>query len=347
MKCKEDYRWSGSKVLYLSDGLRCGIKKTVRRMRFISIFLASFWVLSAAWAQVYEWKAEGNPVVRHKYTADPATLVYKNTLWIFAGEDFEGNQQRTHMENWCVFATTDLVHYREYPVPLRADEFKWSSGIAYASQVVERNGTFYWYVSTDHTGIGVAVSDRPEGPYKDALGKPLLTVSDCFASQKQWACIDPTVLIDDDGQAWIFWGNGECYYARLKENMIEIEGEIRQVNFEGFVFEEAPWVHKRGDKYYLSYASGFPERIAYAMADSIEGPWVYQGILNEWAGNSSSNHQAIQEYKGRWYFFYHNGVLKGGTSCSRSVCADYLYYNADGTMRRVQMTSEGVLPVVK
>ena len=251
------------------------------------------------------------------------------------------------MEYWGVFATTDLVHYREYPVPLRADEFKWSSGIAYASQVVERNGTFYWYVSTDHTGIGVAVSDRPEGPYKDALGKPLLTVSDCFASQKQWACIDPTVLIDDDGQAWIFWGNGECYYARLKDNMIEIEGEICQVDFEGFVFEEAPWVHKRGDKYYLSYASGFPERIAYAMADSIEGPWVYQGILNEWAGNSSSNHQAIQEYKGRWYFFYHNGVLKGGTSCSRSVCADYLYYNADGTMRRVQMTSEGVLPVVK
>ena len=113
--------------------------------------------------------------------------------------------------------------------------------------------------------------------------------------------------------------------------MIEIEGEICQVDFEGFVFEEAPWVHKRGDKYYLSYASGFPERIAYAMADR----------------NSSSTHQAIQEYKGRWYFFYHNGVLKGGTSCSRSVCADYLYYNADGTMRRVQMTSEGVLPVVK
>ena len=88
----------------------------------------------------------------------------------------------------------------------------------------------------------------------------------------------PTVLIDDDGQAWIFWGNGECYYARLKENMVEIEGEIRQVNFEGFVFEEAPWIHKRGDKYYLSYASGFPERIAYAMADDIEGPWVYQAF---------------------------------------------------------------------
>ena len=119
------------------------------------------------------------------------------------------------------------------------------------------------------------------------------------------------------------------------------------MDFEGFVFEEAPWVHKRGDKYYLSYASGFPERIAYAMADSIEGPWVFEGIQNVWAGYSSSIYQANLEYKGRWYFFYHNCVLKGGTSCSRSVCADYLYYNADGTMRRVQMTSEGVLPVVK
>lgn len=93
-------------------------------MRLISVFLASFWLLSAVRAQVYEWKAEGNPVVRHKYTADPATLVYKDTLWIFAGEDFEGNQQRTHMENWCVFATTDLEHYREYPVPLRAEDRK-------------------------------------------------------------------------------------------------------------------------------------------------------------------------------------------------------------------------------
>ena len=313
-------------------------------MRFISIFLASFWVLSAAWAQVYEWKAEGNPVVRHKYTADPATLVYKDTLWIFAGEDFEGNQQRTHMENWCVFATTDLVHYREYPVPLRADEFKWSSGIAYASQVVERNGTFYWYVSTDHTGIGVAVSDRPEGPYKDALGKPLLTVSDCFASQKQWACIDPTVLIDDDGQAWIFWGNGECYYARLKENMIEIEGEICQVDFEGFVFEEAPWVHKRGDKYYLSYADNHdPNRndgmdgyncMRYAISDHPLGPWKYMGIYME-PSDCFTNQGSIVEYKGEWFAFYHTISLSKNPAL-RSICVDRLYHNEDGTIRMVK-----------
>lgn len=307
-------------------------------------FLLALWGL-AAQAQVYDWVADGNPLVKHKFTADPATLVYNDTLWIFTGEDFAANQQHTHMENWCVFSTADMKHYREYPVPLRADAFKWSSGIAYASQVVERGGKFYWYVSTDNTGIGVAVADRPEGPYKDVLGKPLLTVADCFASKHAWACIDPSVLIDDDGQAWMFWGNGECYYVKLKENMTEIDGEIRQVTFDGFVFEEAPWIHKHDGKYYLSYASGFPERIAYAMADHIEGPWTYKGILNEWAGNSSSNHQAIQEYKGRWYFVYHNGALKGGTPSSRSVCIDYLYYNPDGTMKRVQMTSEGVLPL--
>ena len=78
------------------------------------------------------------------------------------------------------------------------------------------------------------------------------------------------------------------------------------------------------------------------MADNIEGPWKYMGILNELAGNSSSNHQAIQEFNGKWYFFYHNGGLKGGTSCSRSVCADYLYYNPDGSLKRIIMTSEGV-----
>ena len=91
--------------------------------------------------------------------------------------------------------------------------------------------------------------------------------------------------------------------------MMELDGEMKTM--EGLDdFHEGTWIHKYKGKYYLSYASGFPERIAYAMADSIEGPWVYQGIPNEWAGNSSSNHQAIQEYKGRWYFFYHNGTFR-------------------------------------
>ncbi|HPH57212.1 MAG TPA: family 43 glycosylhydrolase, partial [Bacteroidales bacterium] len=237
----------------------------------------------------FEWTVQGNPIVTHKYTADAAVMVREDTLWLFTGEDAAGNQNRYIMHNWCVFSTTDMKHFKEHPIPLYGADFKWSSRQAYAGHVTERNGKFYFYVSTNATGIGVAIADRPEGPYKDALGKPLLTNADCFASTHSWACIDPAVFIDDDGQAWIFWGNRECYYAKLKENMIEIDGPVKQIMFDGFSFTEAPWIHKKDGKYYLTYASGFPEKIHYAMSESIEGPWEFKGILNEIAGNSNTN----------------------------------------------------------
>lgn len=298
----------------------------------------------------FRWQAQGNPIITHKYTADPATLIYNDTLWIFAGEDYEGNQSRYLMKNWCVFSTTDMKNYTEHPIPLYGTDFSWSSRQAYAAHVVERNGKFYFYVSTNSTGIGVAVADRPEGPYKDVLGRPLLTKKDCFASTHGWSCIDPAVFIDDDGQAWLFWGNRECYYAKLKENMIELDGPIKQVKFEGFSFTEAPWIHKYKGRYYLTYATGFPEKTSYAMSDHIEGPWEYKGILNEIAGNCTTNHQAIVEYRGNWYFVYHNGAMQEqGNSASRSVCVDKLEYNKNGTLKRVIMTSEGVgqLPPLK
>lgn len=291
-----------------------------------------------------KFTSNGNPVITHKFTADPAALVVNDTLWLYTGHDFAQGQNNYVLKDWCVFSTTDLKHWTEYPTPLKVSDFLWDkTNAAYAAQVISRNGKYYWYISTNGSGIGVAVADRPEGPFKDALNKPLVTNDDCFASSHYWTCIDPTVFIDDDGQAWLFWGNGICYYAKLKENMIEIDGEIKKIDFDSFQFTEAPWIHKYKNKYYLSYATGFPEKIAYAMADNIEGTYTYKGILNEVAGNSNTNHQAIVEFKGQWYFIYHNGALQnGGTSYSRSVCIDRLEYNPDGTMKRVIMTSEGV-----
>lgn len=289
------------------------------------------------------FRSNGNPIVTHKFTADPAALVLNDTLWVFTGEDLTGNQKGYKMKNWCVFSTTDLKNWTEYPIPLTVADFAWDKpGSAYASHVVPRNDKYYWYVSTNAFGVGVAVSDRPEGPYKDALGKPLLTNDDCFASTHSWACIDPAVFIDDDGTAWIFWGNRECYYAKLKDNMIEIDGDVKRLEFKNFDFTEAPWIHKYNGKYYLTYASGFPEKISYATADKIDGPYEYKGILNEMAGNSNTNHQSIVEFKGDWYFVYHNGAHQnGGGSFSRSVCIDRLYHNPDGTIKRVVMTTEG------
>ena len=127
--------------------------------------------------------------------------------------------------------------------------------------------------------------------------------------------------------------------------MIEIDGPVRVVNIQNtgkdMDFTEAPWVHKHKGKYYLTYASGWPEKISYAMADRIEGPYTCKGILAEISGNSNTTHPGIVEFKGQAYFFTHNGGLPDGGSYSRSVCSEFLRYNADGTIQKVEASTEG------
>ncbi|MFV0289553.1 MAG: family 43 glycosylhydrolase [Mangrovibacterium sp.] len=297
----------------------------------------------------YDFNNNGNPIIRHHFTADPAAMVHNDTLWLYTGHDYEGNQAKYRMYDWLVFSTTDMMNWTEHEVPLRISDFEWAKsngGKAYAGHVTEKNGKFYFYVSTEKPGIGVAVSDNPAGPFKDALGKPLITKADCFASSHGWCCIDPAIYTDSDGTSWIFWGNRECYYAKLKDNMIELDGEIKQVHLKDENglnnFTEAPWIHKNEDTYYLSYASGFPETIVYATAKNIEGPWQYGGLLNEVAGNSNTNHQSIINFKGDWYFMYHTGALQhGGSSYSRSVCSEFLQHKKNGQLQRIQMSTEG------
>ncbi len=290
-----------------------------------------------------------NPIITDKFTADPAAIVHNDKVYLYLGHDEAADDFNFYdLNEWLVYSSDDMVDWEEHPVPLRAKDFKWAVDDAWAAQVTERDGKFYWYVTVEHDetypgkAIGVAVSDSPIGPFKDALGKALVT-NEMTTEQTdiRWDDIDPTVFIDDDGQAYLYWGNTQCYYAKLKDNMIELEGKIYTVDLPNFT--EAPWIHKKGNWYYLSYAFGFPEKIAYAMSKSVTGPWEYKGILNEVAGNSNTNHQAIIEFKGIDYFIYHNGSLEtNGGSFRRSVCINQLFYNADGTLQRVQMTSEGI-----
>ncbi|SMC00568.1 glycoside hydrolase family 43 [Hymenobacter roseosalivarius DSM 11622] len=256
----------------------------------------------------------GNPIIKNKYTADPAALVYKDKVYIYTGHDeAPPRQERYVMNEWLCFSSSDMVNWMEHPVPLKVTDFAWAKGDAWASQAVERNGKFYWYVAVEHgsiegKAIGVAVADNPLGLFKDARGSALITNDMTTAAKIRWDDTDPTVWIDEKGQAYLFWGNTACYYARLKPNMTELDGPIQTVNLPNFT--EAPWIHKRGDWYYLSYASGFPEKIVYAISRKIEGPWEYKGILNELAGNSNTNHQAIIDFKGQSYFIYHNGAIQ-------------------------------------
>jgi len=287
-----------------------------------------------------------NPIIKHKYTADPAALVYKDTVYIYTGHDeAPKGQSRYVMHEWLCFSSADMIHWKENPSPLNVKDFSWAKDDAWAGQVIHRNGKFYWYAPLTHgtipgKSIGVAVSDNPKGPFKDAIGKALVTNDMTKATDISWDDIDPTVFIDDDGQAYLIWGNTKCYYAKLKQNMIELDGPIQIFDLPNFT--EAPWIHKRNGWYYLSYAFQFPEKTAYAMSRSINGPWQYKGILNEIAGNSNTNHQSIIQFKGNWYFIYHNGALADPGSFHRSVCIDYLYYNKDGTIKPIIMTSVGV-----
>jgi beta-xylosidase len=288
-----------------------------------------------------------NPIIKDQYTGDPAALVYKDKVYLYAGHDEAPNDFNFYkMNEWVVYSSSDMKKWESHPVPLKVTDFKWAKGDAWASQVMERNGKFYWYVTVHHgsidgKSIGIAVSDSPTGPFKDALGKALITNDMTKFTDISWDDIDPTVYIDIDGQAYLFWGNTSCHYAKLKENMIELDGPIQHIDLPHYT--EAPWIHKHKNWYYLSYAYEFPEKIAYAMSKSITGPWEFKGILNELAGNSNTNHQSIIDFKGQSYFIYHNGALQpNGGSFRRSVCVDKLYYNKDGTMKRVVMTSEGI-----
>lgn len=321
----------------------------MKQILFIFLFLATSTLFVTAQERDTSFQIMGNPIITHKYTADPAALVYNDKVYLYTGHDqCRHPENRYVMNEWLVFSSPDLINWTEHPVPLRPTDFKWAKGSAWASQVIERNGKFYWYVTVDHgsihgKAIGIAVADNPLGPFKDAIGSALIT-NDMTTEYTNisWEDIDPTVWIDNDGQAYLFWGNTQCYYIKLKENMIEADGPIVPVHLPDFT--EAPWIHKRGEWYYLSYAQFFPEKIGYAMSKNITGPWEYKGILNEISGNSNTNHQAIIEFKNNWYFIYHNGAIPTqGGSFRRSVCIDRLYYNPDGTMKRVQMTSEGLM----
>lgn len=288
-----------------------------------------------------------NPLFTYVFTADPAAIVHQDTLYLYTGHDVaKDNRTFFEMHDWLVFSSKDMHNWTAHGSKLSVKDFSWAKGDAWASHVIEKDGKFYWYVTARHNkingfAIGVAVADSPLGPFKDARGSAIITNDMTTDTEIDWDDIDPAVFIDDDKQAYLFWGNTKPRFAKLKANMIELDGPIHSIDIPNFT--EALWVHKKDKTYYLSYASGFPEKIAYATSDSIQGPWKYQGILNEVAGNSPTNHQAIIEFKGKSYFIYHTGSSQdGGGEFRRSVAIDPLHYNADGTLQRIHMTSEGI-----
>ncbi len=294
-----------------------------------------------------------NPIFKDAFTADPAPLVYNGRLYVYVGQDEAKDGELFTMTGWRCYSTTDMKTWTSHGVIMKPTDFSWGAADAWASQVVERNGKFYLYVTVTGKSpyggrnIGVAVSDSPTGPFKDARGTPLIR-DNMTNFGKTWDDIDPTVMIDDDGQAYLCWGNPNCYLVKLKSTMSDIDGTIAQITPPNYA--EGPWLYKRNNMYYLAYPAFVPgvgsEQICYATATNVNGPWTYRGVLTGTARNSYTIHPGIIEYKGQNYFFYHNATLtlngQGPATGRRSVCVEYLCYNTDGTIKPITQTTAGI-----
>jgi arabinoxylan arabinofuranohydrolase len=315
-------------------------------MKKVWLFRKAFWMI---YLLIPVFIVSGqNPVITHMFTSDPAALVYGDSVYLFTGHD-EASPSATgfYMRDWHVFSSADMVNWKDHGPVLALSDFTWAVANAWAGQCIERDGKFYWYVPMSHNAthpgfsIGVAVADSPLGPYTDALGKALITNEMTLdITTMDWNDIDPSVFIDDDGQAYLFWGNTSCKYVKLKDNMIELDGAIQYLSLPGFT--EGPWIYKHNDLYYLAYAANYPEEIHYAMSDKVTGPWQYKGMINRTVENSPTNHTAIIEFKNQSYFIYHTAALPTGGEFRRSVAIDYLFYNPDNTIMEVVQTAYGV-----
>ena len=296
------------------------------------------------------WKFRGieecnMPLFTTKYTADPSPLVVGDTLFLYTSHDShpedihdenERNSAGFFMYDWLLWSTTDMVNWTEHGAVASLRDFEWRSreNGAWAIQTVERNGKYYLYAPLHGHGIGVLVSDSPYGPFKDPLGKPLVW------QQEHWEDIDPTVFVDDDGQAYMYWGNPHTYYVKLNEDMISTSGDIVKLDYHIDHYQEGPWFYKRNGHYYLAYASTCcPEALGYAMSDSPTGKWECKGYIMRPTERDRGNHPGIVDYKGKSYVFGQNYDIMHIDTWEhherRSVSGQEITYNADGTIQEI------------
>lgn len=324
----------------------------------------------------YDTQDPTNEVGEIIYTADPAALVLGDTLYLYTSHDeqtIDVNDYR--MYDYRLWTTTDLVKWENKGAVLHYSDFEWArgsevTGNAYAAHVTHKKdesgkSKFYFYVTMEGGQpefgftIGVAVSDNPEGPFTDPRGMPMIVLADTAQyKDHSWRNIDPAVFIDDDGRAYLYWGNKQLWWVELESNLIHLKGETFTLDANGKMisrdmsnvkintvdtlpnFEEAPYVSKHNGLYYLVYAAGFPESIGYATSTSATGPWQYQGIIMDPLPGTTTIHPALFDFKGHTFLAYHDANLPGGGSYRRSTAMERVFFNADGTIQKIVPTSK-------
>ncbi|GAB3819082.1 family 43 glycosylhydrolase [Pontibacter rugosus] len=293
-----------------------------------------------------------NPIIQNQFTADPTARVFKDRVYVYPSHDILPNQGKGKpdwfvMEDYHVFSSADLKEWTDHGEIVNQKSVPWADPEGYsmwAPDCVERNGKYYFYFPTkaqDTTyngqgfSIGVAVADQPEGPFKPQA-KPIANVKG----------IDPNVLIDKDGQAYLYWSQGHIYGAKLKDNMLELASEpkvLKDLPDKGL--KEGPFVFERNGIYYMTYphVENKTERLEYAVGNNPLGPFTFNGvIMDESPTGCWTNHQSILSFKNQWYLFYHHNDLSPNFDKNRSVRIDSLFFEQDGAIRKVTPTLRGV-----
>ena len=286
------------------------------------------------------------PVVQTRFTADPAPVVIDGKVFLYTTHDEDG-ARGFQMFDWLLYTSDDMVNWQDHGAVASLDDFKYYDGKngAWAEQVIEANGAYYMYCPIHGHGIGVLMSDSPYGPFHDPLGEPLVW------QREHWDDIDPTVWIDDDGQAYMYWGNPNLYSVKLGKDMISLAGPIvKHPKIEDY--QEGPWFWKHGSHYYMAFASTCcPEGIGYAMSEGPEGPWEYKGHIMDHTVRTRGNHPGIIDYKGKSYVFglnYDIMHLKTFAHAEqRSVSLAEMHYNPDGTIQEVPYFLDNIVEQIK
>lgn len=283
----------------------------------------------------------GNPFITHLYTADPSAHVWQDgRLYVYASHDIDPPRGCDLMDQYHVFSTDDLKTWKDHGEILRASQVPWGrpeGGFMWAPDCAYKNGTYYFYFPHPSGSdwnktwkIGVATSKFPASDFK--------VREQYIEGMGGHAMIDPAVFVDADGQAYIYYGGGgKCQGAKLKENMVELDGPMQDMA--GLQdFHEAPWVFKRNGIYYLTHSDNNPKqnRLQYSTSKSPLGPWTPRGVYLE-PVNCGTSHGSVVEFKGQWYAFYHNSSISGKGNL-RSICVDKMEFNADGTIKTVMQT---------
>jgi len=296
------------------------------------------------------------PIASHRYLADPSPLVHDGRVYIYCSNDDESPVEGSYnIPNVVCISTGDMKNWTDHGIVLdAARDTAWAKK-SWAPSAVERDGKFFLYFGNGGANIGVAVADSPTGPFRDALGKPLLEhgTSGVQPAKNMWL-FDPGAFIDEDGQAYLYFGgNGDenVRVAKLKRDMITLDGNVIKMSAQDFF--EAAWVFKRNGIYYFTYSANPRAGMSFDYMMSTEGPisgFTYAGKTSDQPPLNDNNHHAAHfEFKGTWYEVYHNRIVANEagipTGFRRNIAIDTFDFDARGRIIKKVPTFDSVVQV--